>query len=289
MSDAHRAGPGRFRGARRGLGGLTGAWPLFIVVALLTAGCQATDRPRLGFPTPITQEGLRTLSLWQGSWVAAILVGLVVWALIIWASIFHRKRTEELPPQVRYNVPIEVLYTVLPFVIIAVLFFFTARDESILVDTSRKPDQTVNVVGKKWTWDFNYLDQGVYDTGTPAAPPTLWLVQGQRVEFILTSPDVIHSFWVPAFLFKMDVIPGRQNKFQVVPTTVGEFTGRCAEFCGVDHARMLLTVKVVTQQEFQAHIEDLRRRGQTLQGSTPQGLGPEAPALAQSSSGSGRT
>lgn len=287
MSDPHRAGPGRPRGPRRGRSRLAVGGPLLVVVALLTAGCQATDLPRLGFPPPITQEGLRTLSLWQGSWLAAILVGLVVWGLIIWASIFHRKRSDELPPQVRYNVPIEVLYTVLPFIIIAVLFFFTARDESILVDTSKKPDQTVNVVAKQWSWDFNYLDQGVYDTGTPGVPPTLWLVQGQRVEFILTSPDVIHSFWVPAFLFKMDVIPGRQNKFQVVPTRTGEFAGKCAELCGVDHSRMLFTVKVVTQQEFQAHIEDLKRRGQTGQVSTTQGRGPVRPAPAQGGAGSG--
>jgi cytochrome c oxidase subunit 2 len=242
---------------------------LFLVAGLVVvtaSGCsQASvdEWRRLGLPEPATQEAPRVLTLWQGSWAAAIAVGLVVWGLVIWSSIFHRKRGEELPPQVRYNVPIEAIYTIVPFIIILVLFYFTARDQSELLKLRDDPDLTVNVVGKRWSWDFNYLDEDVYVTGTPGDRPTLVLPEGERVRFELTSPDVIHSFWVPAWLFKLDVIPGRVNRFEVTPDKQGTFDGRCAELCGVDHSRMLFTVRVVDRAEYDAFIQSLRDRGQT--------------------------
>ncbi|MDA8368508.1 MAG: cytochrome c oxidase subunit II [Nocardiopsaceae bacterium] len=217
-------------------------------------------------PEPITDQGQRVLSLWQGSWVAAFAVGALVWGLIIWTIIFHRKRSEQLPPQVRYNMPIEALYTALPIVIISVLFYFTARDQSVLMDTEEPADTNIEVVAFQWSWQFNYLDQSRAEAeeedtqaqtqfsveGTPDEPPTLVLREGDVVHFDLTSPDVIHSFWVPAFGFKMDTIPGQDNAFQVrvQEGTEGEYAGRCAELCGVDHARMLFTVKVLPPDEY---------------------------------------
>jgi len=238
------------------------------LVMLTASGCSQQDVDewrRLGFPEPATQEAPRILTLWQGSWAAAIAVGLVVWGLIIWSSIFHRKKGEDLPPQVRYNLPVEAIYTIVPFIIILVLFYFTARDQSELLKLRDDPDVTVNVVGKRWSWDFNYIEEDVYATGTPEERPTLVLPEGERVRFELTSPDVIHSFWVPAWLFKLDVIPGRVNKFEVTPDKQGTFAGRCAELCGVDHSRMLFTVRVVDRAEYDAFIQSLRDRGQTGQ------------------------
>jgi cytochrome c oxidase subunit 2 len=235
-------------------------------VVLAVSGCSQQDVDqwrRLGFPEPATEQAPRILTLWQGSWTAAIAVGLVVWGLVVWSSIFHRKKGEDLPPQVRYNVPIEAIYTVVPFIIILVLFYFTARDESELRKLHDDPDVTVNAVGKRWSWDFNYLDENVYVTGTPGEPPTLVLPESKRVRFQLTSPDVIHSFWVPAWLFKLDVIPGRTNEFEVTPDKQGTFAGKCAELCGLDHARMLFSVRVVSATEYDAFIQSLRDRGQT--------------------------
>jgi cytochrome c oxidase subunit 2 len=214
-------------------------------------------------PDPATVNAERILALWQGSWAAALATGAIVWGLIIWSVIFHRKRSDELPVQTRYNVPIEVLYTVVPFIIIAVLFYFTARDETKILELSENPDNTINVVGRQWSWTFNYLDESVWDAGTPADPPTLVLPEGESVRFELTSPDVIHSFWVPSFYFKLDVIPGRTNKLELTPTKTGTFAGKCAELCGLYHSRMVFTVKVVTADEYQAHLRDLADRGQT--------------------------
>lgn len=136
---------------------------LTVGLVLATAsGCSYNweDFPRLGMPTPTTEEAPRILSLWQGSWAAALATGVLVWGLILWSTIFHRRsRTKvEVPPQTRYNMPIEALYTVVPLVIVSVLFYFTARDESELLDTSKKPDVTINVVGYQWSWGFNYIE-----------------------------------------------------------------------------------------------------------------------------------
>ena len=175
-------------------------------------------------PPAVTEVARSSPSLWIGAWIAALAVGALVWGLIGWCVVAYRRRKDdnELPVQLRYNIPIEILYTVVPIFMVVVLFYYTARDESTLLDTSQEPDVTVNVVGKQWSWDFNYVEDDVHEVGTqailtgePGAPetvPTLYLPVGERVEFVLTARDVIHSFWVPAFLQKMDMIPGRVNR-----------------------------------------------------------------------------
>ncbi|MBT2399994.1 cytochrome c oxidase subunit II [Streptomyces sp. ISL-100] len=289
------------------------------VVLATASGCSYTweDFPRLGMPTPVTEEAPRILSLWQGSWAAALITGVLVWGLILWSVIFHRRsRTKiEVPPQTRYNMPIEALYTVVPLIIVSVLFYFTARDESKLLALSDKPAHTVNVVGFQWSWGFNYVEnvdgdaatgvkppkelnaipdmytkqfpegaEGVYAVGTPGERnpqngnpgPTLWLPKGEKVRFVLTSRDVIHSFWVVPFLMKQDVIPGHTNVFEVTPTREGTFRGKCAELCGVDHSRMLFNVKVVSPERYQQHLKELAEKGQT--GYIPAGIEQTDPA-----------
>jgi cytochrome c oxidase subunit 2 len=233
--------------------------------ALVLAGCSKdSELARLGMPVPATKEGPRIMSLWQGSWLAALLVGLLVWGLLIWAIVaYRRKAGDALPAQVKYNVPIEILYTVAPLLMVLALFYFTARDQTILTKVSNDQKHTVNVVGWRWSWGFNYLEESAYEVGTPAQRPTLWLPVNEKVKFELTSPDVIHSFWVPAFLMKMDVIPGRKNAFELTPDRLGTFAGKCAELCGVDHSRMLFDVKVVTRAEYDAHIAQLKAIGQS--------------------------
>ena len=287
-----------------------------LILATAT-GCTYKDFPRLGMPTPVTEEAPRILSLWQGSWAAALATGVLVWGLILWSVFFHRRsRTKvEVPPQTRYNMPIEALYTVVPLIIVSVLFYFTARDESKLLELTPKPAHTVNVVGYQWSWAFNYIENvdgsattgnevpkeldaipnrfrdafpkgadGVYDAGIPGdrnpqtgnPGPTLWLPKGEKVRFILTSRDVIHSFWVVPFLMKQDVIPGHTNAFEVTPNQEGTFLGKCAELCGVDHSRMLFNVKVVSPERYQAHLKELAKKGQ--KGYVPAGIEQTDPA-----------
>ena len=282
-----------------------------LVLATAT-GCTSEDPPRLGMPTPVTEEAPRILSLWQGSWIAAIGVGVLVWGLILWSVYFHRRsRTKiEVPPQTRYNMPSEALYTVVPLIIDSVGFSVTSRDEAKILETSDKPDHVINVVGFQWSWAFNYvadvdgdastgdaaedetLDaipsrmkaafpegaEGVHEIGTPGTRnpqnnnpgPTLVLPKGEKVQFILTSRDVIHSFWVVPFLMKQDVIPGHTNRFEVTATKEGTFMGKCAELCGTDHSRMLFNVKVVSPEKYQDYLKSLEEKGQT--GYLPAGI-----------------
>ena len=241
----------------------------------MTAGCKSTTFTRLGLPPPTTRQGQTIVDLWQGSWIAAFAVGAFVWGLIIWAIIFYRKRADRVPHQVRYNLPIEILYTVVPFVMIGVLFFFTARDENYIDRLPAHPNVTINVTGFQFSWSFQYPQYAVNPgkavcgggdvcevgvswngdiPGNTNQLPLLEIPVHKTVRFNLVSTDVIHSFWVIPFEFKRDVVPGHPNHFQVYTTRTSSTIGRCSELCGLYHSRMLFRVKIVPQAQFNTWI-----------------------------------
>ena len=249
------------------------------IVTLATttlAGC-AGQAGANGLPSEpgITNHTGRIIDLWNYSWIAAIVVGLITWALIMWAVIVYRKRKddEKLPIQTRANVPLELMYVAVPIIMIAVLFRWTVTDAAIIKDLEPNPDVQIQAIGKQWAWDFNYLSDDVYSVGVQAqltgeegveeTLPTLYLPVGQLVDVQLDSRDVIHSFWIPAFLFKQDMIPGRTTHIQFIPQQEGTYQGKCAELCGEYHSAMLFNVKVVSQEEYDAYIQSLRDAGQT--------------------------
>lgn len=236
--------------------------PALIAASGLLAGCNSAAWGRLGMPTPVTEQAHRVLSIWTGSMYTALAVGALVYGLILWACFRFRRRSDELPRQIHYNVPIEALYTVLPFVVIAVLFYYTARDETYLNKLSPNPDVKVGVVGFQWSWQFNYPDQNLQVTGRPGQYPTLVLPANKTVQFVLTSPDVVHAFWIPSFLFKRDVVPGRSNEFQIRTEGPGTFAGRCSELCGLYHSRMLFNVKVVDDAAYQQFLATAKAAAQ---------------------------
>jgi cytochrome c oxidase subunit 2 len=239
-----------------------------VLSLLVLTGCSEETKDewkRLGLPEAASDRATYIHDLWIGSWIAALITGGFVWGLIIWASIRYRRRdNNQLPVQVRYNLPIEVLYTIAPVVVVAVLFFFTVEKQNAVLKEVDHPDHEVTVTAQQWSWTFNYLHESgaggddVWESGTPAIEPELWLVKGETVTFNLYSPDVIHSFWVPAFYFKRDVIPGRQSSFSITPTAEGTFVGRCAELCGYQHSRMLFEVVVTTRDKFDEHMSELK-------------------------------
>jgi cytochrome c oxidase subunit 2 len=223
-------------------------------VAVTTTGCSGRW-VRGGWPAPVTDQGKKVLGLWQGSLIAALCVGAFVIGLILYSCLaFRRRSMDDLPRQVRYNLPIEVLYTMVPIVIIAVLFYFTAIRENDEDSFATTPALSVGVVGFQWSWQFNYLDDGLSVTGRPGEPPTLYLPTDVPIRFYETSPDVVHSFWVVPFLFKRDVIPGRTNSFELTVTKAGRFQGRCTEFCGTYHDRMTFSVVAEPMAQFQAWL-----------------------------------
>lgn len=259
----------RSRGVGRGSRTTAGVLAL-AAAGVALSGCTANEAFFFDLPAPATEEAVIVQNLWNGSWIAAWAVGIVTWALMIWAAVAYRRRhANEVPVQTKYNLPLEALYTIVPLIMILGLFWFTARDQTEILTVDNDQQQTVEVVGFRWSWAFNYLDQDAYDVGvpygegSPGEPPTLYLPVDEKIRFELNSPDVIHSFWVPSFLFKMDVIPGKTNVFELTPDKLGTYAGKCAELCGVDHARMLFQVKVVERDEFDAKMAELRAKGQT--------------------------
>nr|WP_256127738.1 cytochrome c oxidase subunit II [Arthrobacter sp. SDTb3-6] len=219
------------------------------------------------------------IDLWVNTWITVLIIGLITWGLIIWCIIAYRRRkgATGFPRQTSYNLPLEVFYVLVPLFMVLVFFHFTDVQQQSINARVSHPDLTVDVRAKQWSWDFNYLQgsnvaEPVYDVGVQAqldgktfdksTLPTLYLPINKSVELQLNSRDVIHSFWVPAFLDKKDVLPGVTNYMTLTPTALGEYDGKCAELCGEYHSEMLFNVKVVTEAEFEAHMASLQAKGQ---------------------------
>jgi cytochrome c oxidase subunit II len=222
------------------------------------AGCGLVDNAGKG---GTSRQGRDIYDLWQGSVIAALVVGGIVWLLIGWAFLRYRRRGDVLPTQRQYIVPLEIVYTTVPIVIVAVLFALSYRTQRDVDALTSDPDLVVEVEGFQWQWQFRYVDEGITVTGNPDDPPVLVLPVDTTARLVLTSEDVIHSFYVPDFLFKRDVIPGVKNRVDVDVTDVGRYTGRCAEFCGLDHARMTFEVDAVTMDDFRSWVDRQVDRG----------------------------
>jgi cytochrome c oxidase subunit 2 len=242
-------------------------------VGLLTAlaGCSIGKTFR-GFGWPeegVTPQAHAMYTLWIGSVVAALAVGFFVWGLIFWCVVRYRKRSDELPPQTRYNLPIEILYTVAPFLVIAVLFYYTVVVQSYVDKPVRNADVKVEVNAFQWNWRFRYIEdnipgpdgksvstkgpdgQEIATVGASDYVPVLVLPTNKRILFSEHADDVIHSFWVPELLFKRDVFPGNvRNSFGVTIEKAGAYVGRCAELCGAYHSMMNFEVRAVSPEKF---------------------------------------
>jgi cytochrome c oxidase subunit II len=234
--------------------------------AVVLTGCSEQSRhewKNLAMPDPASAEGEHIFTLWRWAWVAALITGGITWGLMFWAMWRYRRKEgdPEVPVQTRYNLPLEIFYTIAPVIMVIVFFVHTVDTQNVVLDDEGEPDHTVYVVGQQWQWTFNYVDEeavdapNVWEGGTGSYIPTLWLPVDETTEFELRSPDVIHDFGVPGFLMKMDVIPGRENSYRITPTEVGDYRGKCYELCGVYHSRMLFNVKVVSREDFDAYLQ----------------------------------
>jgi cytochrome c oxidase subunit II len=274
---------------------------ILVGATLLLSGCSFKDAEkdlRFGWPTGVTKQAERMRVLWSWSGVAALALGVVVWGLIFWCCIRYRKRNDQLPRQTKYNLLIEMICVAVPFITIVVLFWRTVVVEDDVNKLSADPGVLVQVDAFKWNWQFEYhtvknatgrevaqvypgqqnLTTGektplyLNTVGSDTEIPVLVIPVGETVQFIEHSEDVIHSFWVPEFLFKRDVIPYgtpaqqnvsglSDNRFEITPTTPGSYVGRCAELCGTYHSQMNFEVRVVSPQTFTAYLNALRSIG----------------------------
>ncbi|MGY2704106.1 aa3-type cytochrome oxidase subunit II [Nocardioides sp. HB32] len=254
------------------------------VGVLALGGCSSETQgqwERFAMPDPASEQGEHILNLWQGAWIAALITGVVVWGLIFWAVFrFRRRSDDEIPIQTRYNLPLEIFYTVAPIIMVIVFFAHTVKVQNFVLDDDRPVDNTIEVTGQQWSWTFNYgignqdrsadddlfddnfpYQSYVHDSGTGSHFPLLVLPVGETTRFNLHSPDVIHDLGVPAFLMKMDVVPGRVNHYEITPTRIGDYRGKCYELCGVYHSRMLFDVKVVSREDYDAYVQSLQDAG----------------------------
>ena len=227
---------------------------------LTLTGCSQVSG--LGFPEGVSSVNDISLSLWQGSWIAAGVVGVITLILILWPAVFHRAHASkgEFPKQTQYNIPVEVVYTVIPFIIVAVLFYFTAVKQEEIVAKSPTVAHEITVNAFQWSWQFSYPEAGekAVVTGTPDKPPTLVVPVGERVRYKIIANDVVHGFWIPAFMIQMQNIPGVTNSLEFTANKIGEYPGRCNILCGRNHAQMLFTIKVVSQADYQQYLETLK-------------------------------
>jgi cytochrome c oxidase subunit II len=235
----------------RSRGRLGACSALLAVAALALAGCGSV----LGQPRPVTKQGQGMSDLWRGGTMTAIAVGAVVLSLILFVVFRYRRRgRDDIPDQRQYMVPLEIFYTALPIVIVLVLFGYSWAVQNDVDALGKNPDVTIDVKGFQWQWQFEYRDEHITVTGTPERRAVMVLPVRETVRLVLTSDDVAHSFYVPKFLFKRDLIPGLTNRFDLEVEEAGTYKGYCAEFCGLDHARMTFTVKAMSRGDYDAWV-----------------------------------
>ncbi len=231
---------------------------MLLAAGLLTSGCSLADLPRYGWPESVTPQGARMQHFWSAAFTASLVVGVLVWGLMFWCFTMYRKKKNSplYPKQTKENLPLEFVYTVVPFVLVSILFYFTVTTENYVQHKVSNPDVQVNVTAFKWNWDFGYEGTkapgggDVHTIGTSTEIPILVLPVNKTIQYTLASKDVVHSFWVPVFDFKRDVFPYPEknqtdNVFQNTIDRTGAWVGRCAELCGTYHSAMNFEVRAV--------------------------------------------
>lgn len=249
--------------------------PLALSATLVLAGC--TPEQQRGF-LPEGSEGATNhtegiTGLWTTSWAVLMVVGIITWGLILWSIIAYRRRKGQtgMPVQLRYNMPIETFFTAVPVILVVGFFAFTAEEQTKIEKPIENVETRIEVFGKRWAWEFNYTDENVHFSSVqvetqkdgspkPGTMPVLYLPVNKTTEIKLESRDVIHSFWVPDFLYKKDMVPGKSNYMYFTPTKVGTFAGKCAEYCGEYHSLMLFEIRVVEQAEYDSYIASLKAK-----------------------------
>jgi cytochrome c oxidase subunit 2 len=250
-----------------------------LALALVALGCSST----MGLPESATTQGDSVVEIWRVFLVLAALVAGLIYVLtcyVIISSLRRRRRANAgeasataskglsadspIPRQHQYNTRLEIFYTAVPLLLVGFLFVFSFSRGAVLTDTQPKPDLNITVLGYQWGWQFIYPDHNVTLAGDPTAPPTLMLPVGRTVHFTIKSNDVIHSFWVPDFLEKRDMVPGVVNNVDVNVKAPGEWTGRCAEYCGFNHWMMTFRAQAVPADEFDRWLSVASTRPQPI-------------------------
>ena len=231
--------------------------PLAVLAPIVLAGCQLPD---FGAYKGATSQGRDAYKLWQGFFVAGIVVGGFVLCLIVWAVFRYRRHHDaEIPRQTQYRHRIEILYTVLPIFVVVGLFVFTVITENE-VDAVPKSPVTVDVTAFQWGWQFYYPSTGKVVVGETLEEPQMVLPVNEQVTIHLESADVIHGFYVPEFNFSRYAQPGVVNTFNFNVLHTGVFRGQCTQLCGLYHSLMIFSVKAVPPATFDSWVHQTSGR-----------------------------
>jgi cytochrome c oxidase subunit 2 len=227
-------------------------WFALAALVLVAAGCT---------PQSVTEQGKAIYNLYNLFMYIAAVIFLVVSGLVIWSVIRYRRRDDELPTQTHGNNRLELTWTVIPTVIVLVLFVLTLQAQDKVLDQSGEADVNVTVTAFQWSYRFTYEGTGAEVVGSPEHIPEMVVPVGQTIRVKLLSADVVHTFYVPQTLFKRQAIPGTETEFDLTFDKEGLYHGQCTQFCGLQHPDMIYRVRVVNQGQYQSWLADASRRG----------------------------
>jgi cytochrome c oxidase subunit 2 len=227
----------------------------FAAAAAAVAGC---------YPASPGVEGQQIQDLYRLFFAGGVIVAFIVWGLATWIILRYRRRDERLPVQTHGNTRIEIIWTAIPLLTVLGLFGATYVTLQSVSAESPNPAVTVNVTGFRWQWQFVYANENVTIVGQVGGLPELVVPVGEPVHVTVTAVDVIHSFYVPALLYKMDAIPGHVNSFDFTVAQAGTYGGFCAELCGVYHDRMLFSLRAVSPADYATWLAGARSQPQPL-------------------------
>ena len=257
-----------------------------ILIALVAAVFMSGLGSSLYPPNAVTSEGREIRGLYDIVFAFAVAIFIIVEGLIVWSVVRYRRRPSDLdlPVQTHGNNLVEVIWTVVPTAIVLFLFVISWNTLNNVDAVSAKPDIRVHAIAGQFAWQFQYLDASgnevvatqlvpTYDLGTHEGGMAVPV--GRSIQVSLDSPDVIHAFYVPKFLFKRDVVPGQTNRFEF---TVDEdeagniFRGQCAELCGTGHRTMLFNVIALSPADYDTWLQALIAKSNATPEPLPSGV-----------------
>ena len=244
---------------------------LLLLLSALALGLGGCTLPTFGAFRGATSQGQTEFKLWSWMTIAGAVVAVIVWGLILWAVVAYRRRDpDKMPRQFQSNLPVEIIYTALPLIIVGFIFFYTVSAENKIDALAPNPAVRIEVTGFQWGWSFSYTNAtgrqiALVETAQPRPPllaanplsseyPRFVIPVGETTQITLVSNDVVHTFYVPAFNFGRQALPGVTNMFDFTPVKKGIFAGHCATYCGLYHSEMLFSVSVVSPSAFRTWL-----------------------------------
>ena len=242
---------------------------MFITLPTLAQSIESEGRSNLNLRSGVTDISSQVYDLHMLMFMVCVGIAVVVFGVMFISMFLHRKSRGAKPANFHESVKVEIAWTVVPFIILILMAFPAAKTLIAMEDTS-EADMTVLVTGSQWKWHYKYMDSDVEFYSTLATQQEqirnkfakgenyllevdrpLVIPTGQKVRFLITSDDVIHSWWVPDFAIKKDANPGFINEAWTNVNEPGVYRGQCAELCGKDHGFMPIVVIAKTPQEYE--------------------------------------